>query len=148
MNYWIDLELLVEILKFNRRVVESEHFRHMIGQYIQTSDFGQAAQIDKRMIVFIVKEVMPGPECKTDEGLKNHVKDSLNTTFRECVEYRFLSMYFINHGLDTASTLSMLPREMDGVVDPTLRVYGTKNIRVVDLSIAPLHVAAHTQSKP
>ena len=49
--------------------------------------------------------------------------------------------------LDTASTLSMLPREMNGVVDPTLRVYGTKNIRVVDLSIAPLHVASHTQSK-
>lgn len=41
----------------------------------------------------------------------------------------------------------MLPRELDGVVDPKLRVYGTKNIRVVDLSIVPLHIAAHTQGK-
>lgn len=39
----------------------------------------------------------------------------------------------------------MLPRALNGVVDPNLLVYGTKNIRVADLSIAPLHVAAHTQ---
>lgn len=41
----------------------------------------------------------------------------------------------------------MLPRELDGVVDPNLRVYGTKNIRVVDLSVVPLHIAAHTQGE-
>ena len=39
----------------------------------------------------------------------------------------------------------MLPREKNGVVDPTLKVYGTTNLRVVDLSIVPLHVSAHTQ---
>ena len=41
----------------------------------------------------------------------------------------------------------MLPREKNGVVDANLRVYGTKNIRVADLSIVPLHFASHTQSK-
>lgn len=39
----------------------------------------------------------------------------------------------------------MLPREHGGVVDPKLRVYGTENIRVVDLSIVPLSVGAHCQ---
>ena len=39
----------------------------------------------------------------------------------------------------------MLPRDKGGVVDPTLKVYGTKNVRVVDLSILPLEVAANTQ---
>lgn len=48
---------------------------------------------------------------------------------------------------DTAGTLSMLPRNKNGVVDAGLRVHGTRNIRVVDLSIVPLHVAAHTQCK-
>lgn len=48
---------------------------------------------------------------------------------------------------DTAGTLSMLPRDKNGVVDASLRVYGTRNIRAVDLSIAPLHIAAHTQCK-
>jgi len=39
----------------------------------------------------------------------------------------------------------MLPRDKPGVVDPKLKVYGTKNVRVADLSIVPLHIAAHTQ---
>ncbi|KAJ8087636.1 hypothetical protein PM082_006469 [Marasmius tenuissimus] len=40
----------------------------------------------------------------------------------------------------------MLPREKNGVVDTHLKVYGTTNIRVVDLSIVPLHISAHTQA--
>jgi choline dehydrogenase-like flavoprotein len=42
----------------------------------------------------------------------------------------------------------MLPKDKNGVVDPKLKVYGTKNIRVVDLSIVPLQFAAHTQGTP
>jgi hypothetical protein len=53
----------------------------------------------------------------------------------------------------------MLPKDKGGVVDPRLKVmpstrvpsvcadsgqvYGTTNLRVVDLSIVPLHFAAH-----
>lgn len=40
----------------------------------------------------------------------------------------------------------MLPLKDNGVVDPWLSVYGTQNVRVVDLSVAPIHVASHTQS--
>lgn len=59
----------------------------------------------------------------------------------------------------------MLPRDKGGVVDHTLKVgsmgrgiwrtltlnicrqvYGTTNLRVVDLSIVPLHIATPTQS--
>ena len=40
----------------------------------------------------------------------------------------------------------MLPRDKNGVVDPRLRVYGTKNLRVADLSVVPLEIAAHTQA--
>ncbi len=43
-------------------------------------------------------------------------------------------------------TASMLPRDKGGVVDASLRVYGTKNLRVVDASIMPLHIAAHIQA--
>lgn len=41
-------------------------------------------------------------------------------------------------------TCSMLPRDQGGVVDTRLIVYGTGNIRVVDSSIIPLHMSAHT----
>ena len=42
----------------------------------------------------------------------------------------------------------MLPREKQGVVNPDLLVYGTKNLRIVDISVIPLHFAAHPQSMP
>jgi choline dehydrogenase-like flavoprotein len=44
------------------------------------------------------------------------------------------------------STCSMLPREKGGVVDDRLRVYGTRNVRVVDASMMPLVPRANTQA--
>ena len=39
----------------------------------------------------------------------------------------------------------MMPLDKNGVVDPNLKVYGTSNLRVVDLSVLPLNVGTHTQ---
>lgn len=41
---------------------------------------------------------------------------------------------------------SMMPRELGGVVDPLLRVYGTANLRVCDASIIPLTPRANPQA--
>ena len=41
-------------------------------------------------------------------------------------------------------TTAMLPREMGGVVDNDFKVYGTANIRVVDLGVVPVQVAGHS----
>lgn len=43
-------------------------------------------------------------------------------------------------------TASMMSRELGGVVDPKLKVYGTENVRVVDGSILPLQFSGHLTS--
>lgn len=40
----------------------------------------------------------------------------------------------------------MMPRELGGVVDPELRVYGTANVRIVDASLFPYQVNGHPSS--
>lgn len=47
------------------------------------------------------------------------------------------------HGVGTTA---MLPLELGGVVDTHLRVYGTRNLRIVDAGIMPLVPAAHLQA--
>jgi choline dehydrogenase-like flavoprotein len=49
----------------------------------------------------------------------------------------------IDHPLGTCA---MLPKSDGGVVDPSLKVYGTSNLRVVDASIIPLLISAHPQT--
>ena len=57
---------------------------------------------------------------------------------------------YVLQNLNTAwhpiGTCSMLPLNKGGVVNPRLKVHDTSNVRVIDASIAPLHVRGNTQS--
>ncbi|KAI1910970.1 hypothetical protein LOZ65_006276 [Ophidiomyces ophidiicola] len=61
------------------------------------------------------------------------VKDYDNHAYETCGTFQ-----------DTIGTCAMAPREDGGVVDPTLTVYGTTNLRIVDASIIPLHFSGNT----
>lgn len=39
----------------------------------------------------------------------------------------------------------MLPKEIGGVVDANLKVYGLANVRVADSSVFPIQFAAHVR---
>ncbi|KAJ7860402.1 alcohol oxidase [Mycena olivaceomarginata] len=73
-------------------------------------------------------ELTPGPDVQTDEEIADFVKSALSTTWH------------------TVGSCSMLPLTDGGVVDRSLKVYNTTNIRVVDMSVIPLHIGAHTQA--
>jgi len=100
-----DALMLLEMMKFVRRLPETEPFKSMVA-----------------------KELNPGAEFATDEDLMVYIKKYLSSVWH------------------TAGTCSMLPQDKGGVVDSRLKVYGTTNVRVVDLSVIPLHVMAHTQA--
>ncbi|KAF8207871.1 hypothetical protein K438DRAFT_1814488 [Mycena galopus ATCC 62051] len=58
--------------------------------------------------------------------------------------------YYIAHNSGTeyhpTGTNSMLPLALGGVVNTSLVVYGTTNLRVVDVSVVPLSVSSHTMT--
>ncbi|KAF7586144.1 hypothetical protein BBP40_009399 [Aspergillus hancockii] len=62
------------------------------------------------------------------ENTKDIVKDRLYTCFHP------------------AGTCAMMPAELGGVVDATLKVHGTRNLRVVDASVFPLEPSGNIQA--
>lgn len=74
-------------------------------------------------------ELDPGPSAKTDKDVEDWLRAKM----------------FASNG-HSCGTAAMMPRELGGVVDGELRVYGTKRLSVADLSIVPLIPGSHTMT--
>ena len=109
----------------------------------------------KPMTTFVKGPVSPSlenlPKNATDEQWYSYVKDSCKCTDdpgREGLAVNKLTrplsprktVISNSHPIGTAA---MMSREMGGVVNPQLRVYGTANVRVVDASILPMEMSGH-----
>ncbi|RPB09544.1 alcohol oxidase [Morchella conica CCBAS932] len=75
------------------------------------------------------KALTPDPANDSDEAIKAAIRATLTPTFAH-----------------PSSTCSMMRREYGGVVDSTLKVYGMKNLSIVDASLIPMTPATHIQS--
>ncbi|KAJ0328882.1 hypothetical protein COL5a_004672 [Colletotrichum fioriniae] len=75
-------------------------------------------------------EILPGPGVTSDAEVEAVMRES------------WLSSSF-DHPVGTAA---MMPRELGGVVDSGLTVYGVEGLWVVDASVMPMLPAAHTQA--
>lgn len=74
-------------------------------------------------------ESFPGADVQGDEEIAASIRTFASGTWAHPV-----------------GTLSMMKRKYGGVVDPQLRVYGVKGLRVVDASIMPIIPATHTSA--
>ncbi|KAM7194147.1 hypothetical protein V8F20_008067 [Naviculisporaceae sp. PSN 640] len=81
----------------------------------------------------IRKQVSPTPEASQDDDkLREWIKSVMVTDW---------------HPVGTCAMIGGADgREKGGVVDERLRVYGVKNLRVVDASIMPIQISAHLQA--
>ncbi|KAF8331596.1 hypothetical protein F5887DRAFT_1081185 [Amanita rubescens] len=84
-------------------------------------------QTQPMLDIFEPDEIYPGSSVETEEEWIQYVTENINI------------------GYHSVGTSSLLPQGKGGVVDSNLKVYGTSNIRVVDNSILPLLLSAHTQ---
>ncbi|GJE89405.1 GMC oxidoreductase [Phanerochaete sordida] len=80
----------------------------------------------------VTKELVPGTVAVPDAG-----DGGSDADWAAWVRGAYISN---DHPVGTAA---MMRRELGGVVDARLRVYGTRNVRVVDASVLPLQISAH-----
>jgi choline dehydrogenase-like flavoprotein len=74
-------------------------------------------------------ETFPGADVASDEAIISALRQAAVSSWQH-----------------PTSTCSMLKKELGGIVNSRLRVYGVEGLRVVDASIFPLAVAGHTSS--
>ncbi|KAF5336807.1 hypothetical protein D9758_015848 [Tetrapyrgos nigripes] len=115
---------------FKNPEIDPHHFEHDIEaqNFVEVAKFLRKLAQTAPLSDILKLEYNPGAEVQSQEDLEDWIKKGSITAHH------------------TIGSCSMLPRELNGVVDANLKVYGTKNVRVADLSIVPLHFAAHTQS--
>ncbi|KAI8347642.1 alcohol oxidase [Blakeslea trispora] len=70
-------------------------------------------------------EAEPGMNVTSDEDIKAWLASNVRSDWHP------------------VGTCAMLPEDLGGVVDASLKVYGTSNLRIVDASIIPLEVSSH-----
>ncbi|CAD0108501.1 unnamed protein product, partial [Aureobasidium uvarum] len=74
-------------------------------------------------------ETFPGKNVSTDTEIEEAIRNAATSSWQH-----------------PSSTTAMMKRELGGVVDDELGVYGTKGLRIVDSGIFPMVVAGHSSS--
>ncbi|SJL12971.1 related to Glucose dehydrogenase [acceptor] precursor [Armillaria ostoyae] len=94
------------------------------------------------MISFMRRLFKTGPIAESIQSVTVPPFDE-DTPIEEVNRFVADTLATVHHPVGTAS---MLPKELGGVVDSRLRVYGSENLRVVDCSIIPLELSCNIQS--
>lgn len=104
-------------------------------QNIDLELLARAAQFTEKLVA-----TEPFSGLLKPDGKRMQVKPDTLDAAKEIVRARQISVFHIS------SSAVMLPREAGGVVDQRLRVYGVKNLRVVDASVFPIEPLGNIQA--
>ena len=80
------------------------------------------------LAALIEEEIVPGPQCQSDEDLIEDIRQRGGTVFHP------------------SGTCRMGPDPAAAVVDSRLRVHGLQGLRVIDLSIYPTIISGNTNA--
>ena len=92
--------------------------------------FGRRIMAGNAMSTLGTREIAPGSNITSDEEL----------------EELFRTRHINPSNAHPVGTTAMMPRDLGGVVDPRLRVYGVERLRIVDAGVFPLLPTCHTQA--
>ncbi|KAF1345224.1 hypothetical protein BDV97DRAFT_372446 [Delphinella strobiligena] len=114
--------------------VHPAYFEHPLDLVLQTSAVMQARE------VFNTAPLSDYISSEDTPGYVVVAKDADYKTWEEWVKQNFTSVW---HPI---ATLSCMKRELGGVVDSRLKVYGIENVRAIDASVLPVQLSAHLSS--
>ncbi|XEU94879.1 hypothetical protein FSHL1_000163 [Fusarium sambucinum] len=101
---------------------------HDIQALIEGAKYARKVAFTEPLRSVWTTEFEPGLGTRTDKQLRDWVVKTVNSFYHPI------------------GTCAMLPKKDGGVVDSNLKVYGTKNLRIVDASIIPVQLSGHIQT--
>ena len=97
----------------------------------------------------VIANIVPGPSVlpnpATEAQWTSYVKNRCEACASSIASVR-LQIITVSPNYHPLGTAAMMSRELGGVVDPQLKVYGTSNVRVVDASVLPMQISGHLTS--
>lgn len=101
---------------------------HDVAEMLDAVKFLRKIAATPTLSKLIVEELLPGPQCRSDEDLIADFRRRSGTVYHP------------------VSTCRMGPDPAVSVVDPRLRVHGVEGLRVIDCSIFPNIISGNTNA--
>lgn len=115
---------------FEHPIIDPRYFEQDSDRFLIRSGFKLARSIGQTdpLKSFLGNETVPGTNVQSDDQWDQFIQGRVGTEYHP------------------SGTAAMLPKSKGGVVDKTMRVYGTSNLRVIDASVVPYVVSSHFMS--